>query len=302
MSLDHLNQSGDNYATKPSSTPVLGSMKALSLSDLNSSDWQISQSSVYHKENNHLRDMEIRKREELKKYHSALVESYHNLTVKNKIQHEEQKQLYEKKLADLETKLMSEHTAAIEKMKNDYELRLTVSQAKLEAIEQDNKRKYENKLKDIYTSLETARNLHLKKQADSEKRLAAAHKEISFLKEKLASSTTSLRRDLKERDMRVEELGTMLKEAEMRRVREGEGRADEQEVAALVIHMYRTGRRLSTEDMTYAEIEAFVGEDYTPEAAGSSRIQSEFVVSMASLERAYSTSKRIMKSRKSLKE
>lgn len=266
------------------------SARELSITDLSSSVME------YKKE---VESHENLKREELLNSQVALLEVYRNKIASNNVEIEELKQSYEQKLYQQKVELTEKHQAELEALREEERDRQFADQARIGAIKNKLKLKYETKIRAFQYDVENTRTALYNRKLQIEGSVERANREISTLRSQQESIERIHREEVSQKDKYISELQSIIKECKESKLQDEEWIRIGVEIAALVIHMHEKGRPLSTEDLEVTELYKYLKLN-SSDPFGSSRKKDEAslqsIVPTAYLKKALQSSKKLIQS------
>jgi hypothetical protein len=264
--------------------------------------------------------------QELSQCQNRLIESYKANVSSHKLEIQQMKYEYEKKLADLEQHMKRTHQLEVDKIRAEATSNELHNKAKFESKYNDLDRfhsqtvheleyHHNERVKELQQSVETAREDYANKKAlvenqfkEVKSRVDKQNKDIEARKlahqEALERQQTLHIADIAKRDRHIEELNTLLRVSNEAVEETAECMTVVQEVAALVILMHKHSRPRTTDDFNASELYSYLAENdsragdasgVSVRGGGSSRHQTqtmgEIIVSAAQMEAAYVASK-----------
>ena len=256
----------------------------LSVADLTSSMFEYKKEIEHHEE---------KKREEMINGQLALLEVYRNKIASNVLAIEEVKQEYEQKLYQQKLELNEKHQAELEMLRQEERDRQFADRARIEAIKDKLKTKYEMKISAFQKDIEDTRTALSNKKLQIQGSVEHANREITTLKLQQESTERLHQKEIAQKDEHVQELQGVIKDYQTTKLKNEELIRSGVEIAALVIHMHEKGRPLSTEDLDVAEMYKYLN----LESSGSldqrkdSDISLQSIVPTKYLQKAFQSSK-----------
>lgn len=234
-------------------------------------------------------EYENKKRKEMLSGQSALLDVYRNKISNHQLAIEEIKQEYERKLYEQKTELIKHHEEELRHLHEEEANRQFANKARIGALKEKLKAKYEKKLQEFHRDMEQANAAVFEKKLQFQGAIEQLQRELSASQHQTESIKRIHQSEVEKKDGEILQLKAQLED---HRSQDEEIIQLGVEIAALVVHMHQKGREADSNDLALSELY-----DGDPSAIKSDSKYGQHLVPTAYLRKALQKSKQVIQAK-----